>query len=296
MRSRAIIAIVAAALALGALVAAPGAAMAAAFDPVAARAHATALAALGPRREGTAAERAAADYVAARLAEYGYAVAVTPVALPDGSSSRNVVAVKPGASPRRIVVGAHIDTKAGSPGANDNASGVGVVLELARALRDVPTQPTVVFAFFGAEEMWDTNPDSHHYGSRAYVRALTRAQRRAISGMVSVDMVGYGDSFVVRTMRRHPMTLATRLRARAAATGVRLRYLRDPSRVGWSDHEPFGRVGVPSAWVQWRDDPLYHTPGDTAPHLQDTHLAATGDLLAGYLTSMTARQLRALRR
>jgi Zn-dependent M28 family amino/carboxypeptidase len=266
-----------------------------AFDAVAARVHAAAIADLGPRREGSAAELAAADYAAARLADAGYTVKTTRVRLPNGTYSRNVVAVKPGASTRRIVVGAHLDSKAGSPGANDNASGVGVVLELARVLKAAPTQPTIVFAFFGAEEKWDRHAGHHHYGSRAYVRSLSAKKRRATSGMISVDMVGYGGSFLVRNMRRGPMTLVNRLRSQASSAGVRLRYSRDASRFGSSDHAAFERARIPSAWLEWKSDPLYHTPGDTAERLQEAPIRLTGQLLEQYLTSMTARQLRALR-
>jgi Zn-dependent M28 family amino/carboxypeptidase len=267
-----------------------------AFDVALARAHTAALADLGPRREGSAAEIAGAEYVAARLEEAGYAVRTQHVRLPNGSFSHNVLAIKTGVSPRRVVLGAHLDTKGGSPGANDNGSGVGVVLELARVLKDAPTQPTIVFAFFGAEEMWDGNADHHHYGSRAYVRGLSRAQKRRISGMISVDMVGYGRYFLVRTMRLGPMTLANRLQSVAARNKLRLRFSRDPSKVGWSDHEPFEKAGIPVAWLNWKSDPLYHTPGDTAERLQDASIRATGVLIERYLTGMTARELRALRR
>jgi aminopeptidase YwaD len=234
--------------------------------------------------------------VTARLEEAGYAVRTQHVRLPNGSFSHNVVAVKAGVSSRRIVLGAHLDTKGGSPGANDNASGVAVVLELARVLKDVPTQPTIVFAFFGAEEMWDGNADHHHYGSRAYVRGLSFAQKRRISGMISVDMVGFGRFFLVRTMRLGPLVLSNRLRTVAAEGRVRLRYSRDPSKVGWSDHEPFEKAGIPVAWLNWKSDPFYHTPADTAERLQDVSINATGALVERYLTGMTARELRALRR
>ncbi len=73
-----------------------------------------------------------------------------------------------------IVIGAHIDTVAVSPGGNDNASGVAVVLELARDLRDADIVATVQFVVFGAEEMTDSNADHHHYGSRQFVAGPDR--------------------------------------------------------------------------------------------------------------------------
>jgi len=39
-------------------------------------------------------------------------------------------------------------------------------------------------------------------------------------------------------------------------------YLRDPGESGWSDHEAFELAGIPAAWIEWRDDPVYHTAAD----------------------------------
>lgn len=170
------------------------------FDAGRARDHAAAIAAMGVRREGGSRERRAASYIRAKLESWGYEVGTQRVPLPGSAVSINVVAVREGVSARRKVLGAHIDSKSPSPGANDNASGTGVVLELARVFSERRPAHTTVFAFFGAEEMWDSNPDHHHYGSRRYVRGLSSSERDEIVGMVSVDMVGRGTGFTSRTM------------------------------------------------------------------------------------------------
>ena len=269
--------------------------LAPAFSGAQAMRHVKALAALGPRAAGSSAERKAFDYIAARLTESGYAVSEQHVTLPGGRHSHNVVAEKRGSSAAVVLLGAHADSKPPSPGANDNASGVGVVLELARVLAAAPTQPTVRFVAFGAEEIAGDSADDHHFGSRQYVKALSSAEKAAISGMVSVDMVGYGSTFNVRSMGTGPQAAVKSLRTRASFTATALPYLRDPGRYGWSDHEAFERVGIPAAWLEWRNDPVYHTTRDTASHVQPSRVRESGRLLRGWLLAMTSTQLDALR-
>lgn len=88
---------------------------------------------------------------------------------------------------RVIVLGAHYDTVAGPPGADDNASGVAAMLELARALADTPLPATVVFAAFPFEELgppW--------LGSSAVADQFLDGGDEVI-GMVSLEMIGYTD-------------------------------------------------------------------------------------------------------
>lgn len=269
--------------------------LAPAFRVSAAMGHVRALADLGPRRAGFPAERKGCDYVKARLQECGYAVTVKSIDIPHGRESRDVIAEKAGASGDVIVIGAHIDSKYPSPGGNDNATGVAVALELARLLASAPTQPTVRFIAFGAEEISGDGADDHHFGSRQYVGDLSSAGRREIAGMVSVDMVGYGTTFNVRSMDTGPQAVVSSLRKRASFVGVELPYLRDPGRYGWSDHEGFERAGIPAAWLEWREDPVYHTRRDTASHVQPSRVRVCGRLLRGWLLGMTSGQLAALR-
>ncbi|MBW4563613.1 MAG: M20/M25/M40 family metallo-hydrolase [Mojavia pulchra JT2-VF2] len=81
-----------------------------------------------------------------------------------------------------ILVAAHYDTVAGSPGADDNASGVAVVLEVARLLGSQPTPRTLQLAFFDQEE-------AGLLGSKAFVNKTARLQN--LRGVIVMDMVGY---------------------------------------------------------------------------------------------------------
>jgi aminopeptidase YwaD len=246
------------------------------------------------RQAGTDAETQAAQYGFEYLRSLGYDALITDFDVPNGLPSHNVVAVKQGSSPLTIVVGGHMDTKKPSPGGNDNASGSAAVLELARDLAGGAVVPTVVFVLFGNEEMIDSNPDHHHYGSRAYLQQMTALDRANTVGMISLDMIGYGSSFVLRTMGRGPREMRDMLKAHANSTGVNIGYLADPSKYGYSDHEPFELAGYPAVWVEWRDDPVYHTVKDTYEHCRPSKVQAAGELVLSFLTDLDLSDLQGL--
>lgn len=246
---------------------------------------------IGVREEGSPNEDIALAYAADYLEGLGYTPSLSGVPLPNGRSSHNVRAVKEGASASFILVGAHIDSKAPAPGANDNASGVGVVLELARDLREADITASVEFVLFGAEEMIDEDPDHHHYGSRHHVQTMNEAERSRLVGMVSVDMVAYGDALVVRNMDRGPRELVDMVLANFVDRGSHARYAKDTGAYGWSDHEPFELAGYPVAWVEWRRDPAYHTEADTYGHCDPNLVGQTGEMLLGFLTRLTEENL-----
>jgi aminopeptidase YwaD len=86
----------------------------------------------------------------------------------------------------RIIVGAHFDSVQGSPGADDNASGVAVLLEAARVLSKKKLSSQVIFAAFQLEEF-------NMVGSTHFARKLKGAEAK-VDAMMSLEMVGYTDS------------------------------------------------------------------------------------------------------
>ena len=229
----------------------------------------------GVRRAGTVGERLAANYVAARLERHGYsAYESEPITLDNHLVTRNVWGELPGENPGIILIGAHMDSKPPSPGANDNGSGVAVVLELARVLKDTTPPYTVRFAFFGAEEIIDSNIEHHHYGSRymADDPVLIRRLRAA----TSIDMVGVGTELWIDNMgeandiwRRHLYDVAQEIPLP----------VRTGERRAWSDHEAFEYAGVPSAWIHWRYDTEYHKETDTSERIDPELLVDTVELM-----------------
>lgn len=265
-----------------------------AFDASRALATIRVLEDFGPRKGGSAAELAAAQWLQRQLETLGYEARLENVALTDGSASHNVIARAVGSSPRVIVLGAHLDTKPPSPGANDNASGCGALLEIARILAEQPVTPTVEFVFFGAEEIIDGEPDHHHFGSRTRVAAMNAIERANTAGMISVDMIAYGPDFHSRTMLRGPQDMSDLVLAQAAASGVRMTFLKDPGASGWSDHEAYELAGIPATWIEWRDDPVYHTTKDTSGHLSSAKIRITGQLVLDVLRSLDTNDLETL--
>jgi Zn-dependent M28 family amino/carboxypeptidase len=228
-----------------------------------------ALRTLGPRVEGSEAELTALAWIERTLAEVtGAEILSSDVPLPQGTTSRNVwVDLGSGDLPW-IVLGAHVDSVTGSPGIDDNGSGVSLLLELARRLAADPvTDRRVTLAFFGAEEVrpGGTSND-HHYGSRAMAGAMAAAGELP-DLMVSVDMVGVGDRLWAVPYRDLDPSAAEALIAAGEAVGVTISLV---SRGDISDHEAFARAGTPAAMLWRPDNPAWHTADDT--FVVETHL------------------------
>lgn len=202
----------------------------------------------------------------------GLNVAVRVAASRSGWTLRNVVATLPGhgkAADEALVVGAHYDhlgrggwgslasrdTDAIHNGADDNASGTAVLLEVARQLASSPEplQRRVVFVAFSAEELG-------LIGSRKYVQSPIVPLSQTI-GMLNLDMVGRlrADKLTVYgtgTAVEWPGWLAD------AATPHKLLIIPRPSGFGPSDHASFYDRGIPVLHFFTGFHPEYHRPGD----------------------------------
>ncbi|GAG08944.1 unnamed protein product, partial [marine sediment metagenome] len=121
----------------------------------------------------------AADYIAEELGALGYEVAVQEFAV-GRDTACNLASELPGAAKADeiVVVGAHYDSVAGCPAANDNGSGVAALIELARMLcRDAPER-TVRFVAFANEE--PPHFQTGTMGSRHYARACRKRGERVV--------------------------------------------------------------------------------------------------------------------
>ena len=250
---------------------------------------------IGPR-EGTSDSFAqAADLVEQTLADLGYDVTRQPVPVPAGNSwgvpvpageSENVVAVPAGAdlTQPHLVVGAHLDTVPQAPGGVDNASGISVVLEVARLSTLAPPEVPVVFVAFGAEEPRGPGDDLHHFGSQAYVAAMPAPQREALVGAVAIDSVGVSSSGVpiCSATGTDPFTDAVRERAQAAGAPVRACENRT------SDHWSFVRNGLHGTRIGLAGQTEfaeYHSPADQPDVVSDDLLAEAADAVWGAVSA-----------
>jgi hypothetical protein len=249
---------------------------------------------LGYREQGTQAETDAAGYIIDRLREYGYQPYVQEVPITvNGRVTRNVIASLPGNQrpARSIVVGAHMDSR-GGPGANDNATGVAVVLEIARILKaNARNVPAITFVFFGGEERTEgSDAGNNHWGSRHYVASLTADQKAACAGMVCVDMVGKGTQFLANSMGISRGTLKDYMLELGAPMGMG--YRRDG---GLSDHMPFEKAGIPTVWLEYREPVEYHQPTDIPSAVDYSHVQQVGSLLQQFFEQhLTAERVDAL--
>lgn len=240
---------------------------------------------IGPRPTGTPAEARAAGYLETRLASWGYRVHRQPVPLPDGGASANVVALPPGLDPaaeRYLLVGAHYDTVPASPGANDNASGVAVLLEAARILAARPAKLPVAFVVFGGEE---GRPGPKHLslaGSLHYTEVQPEAERRNLVAMLNLDMIGHGDA-VLSTMRINMKKgMHQRLLRLAKDLGVPAREYFTPQM---SDSVPFASHGIETGWLWTGVESAYHSPKDTVEKITPESLDWAGRLALAVLRS-----------
>lgn len=201
---------------------------------------------------------------------------------------RNVLGVLPGRDPayahQVVILGAHYDHLGESPagtawvGANDNASGVAVLLEIARAWHEQGYVPrrTVLFAAWDAEEMG-------LLGARHYV-SWPRYPLSETVGMLQLDMVAAGGEILHVDGDE---TLGARLQAIAGAIGVDTRLTHD----GRSDHAPFWQAGVPADLLIWSfdsqdDNVYYHQPLDTVDRVDPDKVDRVGQIAGLALLAM----------
>lgn len=258
---------------------------------------------IGPRnRDHPEALEAAAEHVLRRLGEAGYEPRSLPYAS-RGGEWRNVEAELPGGELAHevVVLGAHYDSYGDTPGADDNASGVAVLLELARRLRDAHPDRTVRFVAFTNEEPPFFDEDD--MGSRVYARE-TAERGDDVVAMISLETMGYflpepgsqrypfpfslfypdrGDfvAFVgnldsrplvhrtVRTFREGGELPSEGVAAPASLPGM-----------AWSDHASFWLHGYPAVMISdtapFRNQ-HYHTVLDTPDRLDYGRLARVVD-------------------
>lgn len=199
----------------------------------------------------------------------------------DGGASVNLVAHRGDvrAGTPWLAVGAHLDTVPQSPGAEDNASGIGVLLAVAEAITWRRTRLPVMLIAFGAEEPRGPTDDDHHYGSRAYVDRLPPARRRSLRGMVSLDRVGVGDAVVIGSAEEDDPLRDELVRAAERAGAP---YVVESGQRS-SDHWSFVRDGLPGVRLGSTPYAGYHSPGDVVSVVDQDQLERAARVVVSWL-------------
>lgn len=265
-------------------------------------------------RDGTL--DAAADYIEATLKSMGYAVS-SQVYTVQGTSVRNLEAVHGGTSLAEeiVLIGAHYDTVNGSPGANDNASGVAALIEIARLLAAKQLARSVHFVAFVNEEapfFYTWKMGSHRYARRAHERGDN------ITAMLSLETIGYYSDADGSQQYPNPVyawlypntgnfigfvgNLASRKLVRQCLGSFR-RHSAFPSEgiaapgrmmgIHWSDHWSFWQEGYPALMVTdtalFRY-PHYHASTDLPDSIDYERLARVVEGLAKVAVDLAQQQ------
>lgn len=261
----------------------------------------------GPRIPGSEGHRRTGDWIAAELARWVDQVAdqrwTQPISRGVGAPAhlpmRNLFGLLQGVEtdgdgePPELMLCAHWDTRPVAerdpdpacrgtpvPGANDGASGVAVLLELARVLAKRRLRRTVAFAFFDGEDLGE-----HFYGSRAFVRVAGRRDNRRWRPRqaIVVDMVGRRG--IRLTTELHSLRQAPALWAEVHAVARTLgleRHFHGPERAIGDDHRILSRAGIPAIVLIDAEDPAWHTTGDTPERCDPESLAIVGQVLEAF--------------
>ena len=217
----------------------------------------------------------------------------------------NIRATIPGRQPDRIILACHHDTKCttGHPipqqnfhfvGANDGASGVGLLLALAPLLEARDNDATIELVFFDGEESLDFDWNSARalFGSRRFVQrhqeALARGDEAPIAAVILLDMVGRADLHIQEELYSTP-ALRSLCWSAAAATGHQAQFFRY-AEGAQDDHAPFLLAGIPAVdLIDLKGNPYWHTEHDTIDHLSAASLQQVADVVLTMLPAVEAQ-------
>lgn len=240
---------------------------------------------------------AAAEYIRSEFAAMGVS-AEAQVYEVEGKPVRNLVARFGPASGPLMVIGAHYDSCGDTPGADDNASGVAGLLELARALAARPPVHAVELVAYTLEEPPFFRTE--HMGSHQHASALAR-QGRDVRLMLSLEMIGYfrdtpgsqqyplaplkllypdEGNFIALVGAYRDFGVMRRVKGLfKGASDLPATSISAPALVqgvDFSDHRSYWRFGMPALMVTdtaFLRNPNYHGAGDTADTLDYTRMA-----------------------
>lgn len=217
----------------------------------------------------------------------------------DGKNVSNLEAILVGSQSASgtVIVGAHYDCVVGTVGADDNATGVAAVLELARMLQGSKLRKSIRFVLFVNEEPPFFQTDT--MGSLVYARQLKR-DNVAVSAMISLEMLGYysdapssqkypallgwldpsrGDFIGFAGKSDSPDLVRRAVRRFRETTSFPSEGVAAPAEwpgVGWSDHWSFWQANYPAIMITdtaiFRN-PYYHTANDTPDKLDFPRMA-----------------------
>jgi glutaminyl-peptide cyclotransferase len=244
--------------------------------------------AYGPRTPGSAAHAQVFTYIQQELKQAGWKVLLQSTEW-QGFSIQNIIAYHSDTKPQYLI-GAHYDSRLLAdqdqgpgknfpvPGANDGASGVAILLELARTL---PTNSIPVWlVFFDAEDNGGLDNRQWIMGSQSFVSTLTEKPK----GAIIVDMVGDADLNLYLEVNS-TRSFAQDIWATAKELGFGKYFIATPKYDMIDDHTPFLEAGIPAVDIIDFDYPYWHTSADTVDKVSAQSLQIVGETLCVWISS-----------
>lgn len=243
---------------------------------------------LGPRTPGTAGHAAVISWVSSELPKYGWQVEIQKGSIGD-QKVENIIAKK-GTGSRWIIIGAHYDTRQFAdqdpdvarqtqpvPGASDGASGVAVLMELARVL-PVQKDTEIWLVFFDTEDQGRIDQKDWIVGSRYFASQLTRLP----SAVVILDMIGDKNLEVFQEMNSDK-NLTNEIWNIAASLGYKDHFNSATKHSMLDDHTPFIEKGIPAVDIIDFDYPYWHTTSDNMENVSAESLKVIGDTILEWI-------------
>jgi glutaminyl-peptide cyclotransferase len=261
------------------------------FDSSRAYADVKTQVAFGPRIPGSAGHAQAEAWIRKELESAGWKVEVQETERL-GHPIHNIIAKRNDEAPQ-IILGAHYDSrmvadndpdmsklKEPVPGANDGASGVAVLLELARSLPE-DTIPTWL-VFFDTEDNGRIEGWDWILGSRAFAEEIKIAPR----AVVVVDMIGDAD-LNIYLERNSNIAIRNEIWSTAEKLGYGKQFINQEKYSMEDDHTPFLEAGIPAVDLIDFDYPYWHTTQDTSDKVSTKSLQAVGETLWNWVVGQT---------
>ncbi len=249
--------------------------------------------AFGSRVPGTEGHAKAEEWIRTELTSAGWTVEIQKYeAL--GHPVENIVA-KRGDEPPQIIIGAHYDTRMFAdqdpdptqhshyvPGANDGASGVAVLLGLARSLPKAILPVWLVF--FDTEDNGNIQGWDWILGSKEFVKANSVHPRAAIV----LDMIGDADLNIYKERNSNP-EITDAIWATAKGLGYQTKFIPEYKHSMLDDHTPFLQAGIPAVDIIDFDYPYWHTTQDTPDKVSGESLQIVGETMYTWIIQQSGQ-------
>lgn len=243
---------------------------------------------MGPRTPGSIAHQQMVEYIQTQLQKSGWKVEIQETERM-GHPVQNIIAKRGSGSPW-VIFGAHYDSRLVAdqdpvaanqslpvPGADDGASGVAVLLEMARVLPK-NSDKQIWLVFIDAEDQGRIDGWDWILGARAFAESLADKP----NAVVIIDMIGDTNLNIYREKSSNK-AITDAIWQTAANLGYAQQFINEEKYNMLDDHQPFLELGIPAIDIIDFDYPYWHTLADTQENISPASLSIVGNTLLTWL-------------